>query len=227
MSDAAARQHAAWASAICSRAIWRSRSRSWSVRGARTRTMRDIHGALGLLDERLGKDKEADKEYRTALRARAARSRSCSTAMRYTCAATVAPTRACAISSRPRAIRCTARPGSAYTNAGVCLRQAHHDTEAAQRFARALQIQPGLHRGGVPGLGSGSSRSRIRRGAPAHRYLPAAQPGHARPAAAGLAHRAGRKTTGDAQHAMRSVWPRNFRTPSRRARIARHRPNPG
>ena len=27
----------------------------------------DIHSALGLLDERLGKDKDADKEYRTAM----------------------------------------------------------------------------------------------------------------------------------------------------------------
>ena len=33
-------------------------------------------------------------------------------------------------------------PWAAYTNAGVCQRQAHHESEAAQLFARALQSNP-------------------------------------------------------------------------------------
>jgi type IV pilus assembly protein PilF len=33
-------------------------------------------------------------------------------------------------------------PWAAYTNAGVCLRAAHRDADAAQRFARALRSNP-------------------------------------------------------------------------------------
>jgi type IV pilus assembly protein PilF len=64
----------------------------------------------------------------TARRCRCNRTiRRCSTTTRYICAAANPLYRS---------------PWAAYTNAGVCLRQAHREDEAAQLFVRALRSNP-------------------------------------------------------------------------------------
>jgi type IV pilus assembly protein PilF len=100
-----------------------------------------VHSAMGLLDERLGKDKEADSEYRTSL--------------------SMAPhdpsllnTYAVFLCSHNRAVEGVRNfeeaaanplyrsPWVAFTNAGVCSREAHHEADAAQLYTRALQSNP-------------------------------------------------------------------------------------
>ncbi len=101
----------------------------------------DIHGAMGLLYERLGKVKEADKEFRTALDMTP---RNPSLINNYA-------VYLCSHDRTDQGVRYFEQaatnplyptPWAAYTNAGVCLRGAHRDAEAAQRFARALQSNP-------------------------------------------------------------------------------------
>jgi len=100
-----------------------------------------VHSALGLLDERLGKDKDADREYRTSLELAPHDPSLLNNYAVFLC-------------SHGRAVEGVRNfeeaatnplyrsPWAAYTNAGVCQRQAHHETEAAQLFARALQSNP-------------------------------------------------------------------------------------
>lgn len=101
----------------------------------------DIHSTLGLLDERLGKDKEADKEYRTALSIKPEDPDLLNSYAVYLC-------------SHGRAVEGVHNfeqaagnplyrsPWVAYTNAGFCLRQAHRESDAAQMLVRALQSNP-------------------------------------------------------------------------------------
>jgi type IV pilus assembly protein PilF len=101
----------------------------------------EIHGAMALLDQRLGKDKEADKEFRTALDLD-----SHDPAMLNNYAVFL-----CSHERADEGVRyfeqaatnpLYATPWAAYTNAGVCMRAAHRDADAAQRFARALHANP-------------------------------------------------------------------------------------
>jgi type IV pilus assembly protein PilF len=101
----------------------------------------EIHGAMALLDERLGKDKEADKEYRTALDLD-----SHDPAMLNNYAVFL-----CSHGRADEGVRYFEEaatnplyptPWAAYTNAGVCMRGVHRDADAAQRFARALRANP-------------------------------------------------------------------------------------
>jgi type IV pilus assembly protein PilF len=101
----------------------------------------DIHAALGLLDERLGKDKEADKEYRTALSMAPQDPSMLNNYAVYLCShgravEGVRNFEAAATNPLYRS------PWAAFTNAGVCQRQAHHDNEAADLFARAIRSNP-------------------------------------------------------------------------------------
>jgi type IV pilus assembly protein PilF len=101
----------------------------------------DIHAALGLLDEKIGNAKDADKEYRTALSYAPHDPSMLNNYAVYLC-------------SHDRAVEGVRNfeeaaanplyrsPWAAYTNAGVCLRQAHRDNEAAQLFVRALRSNP-------------------------------------------------------------------------------------
>jgi type IV pilus assembly protein PilF len=102
----------------------------------------DVHSALGLLDAKLGKDKEADKEYGTALSLKPRDPDVLNSYAVFLCshgraAEGVHNFEEAAANPLYRS------PWAAYTNAGVCLRQAHHDVEAAQLFVRALQSNPG------------------------------------------------------------------------------------
>lgn len=101
----------------------------------------EIHGAMALLDERLGKDKDADKEFRTALELD-----SHDPAMLNNYAVFL-----CSHERVDEGVRYFEQaatnplyptPWAAYTNAGVCMRAAHRDADAAQRFARALRSNP-------------------------------------------------------------------------------------
>ncbi len=101
----------------------------------------EIHAALGLLDERLGKDKEADKEYREALSLAPGDPSMLNNYAVYLCSHGRAPegVHNFELAAGNPLYR---SPWAAYTNAGVCQRQAHHEPEAAQLFARALQSNP-------------------------------------------------------------------------------------
>jgi type IV pilus assembly protein PilF len=101
----------------------------------------EIHGAMALLDQRLGKDKDADKEFRTALELD-----SHDPAMLNNYAVFL-----CSHERADEGVRYFEQaasnplyptPWAAYTNAGVCMRAVHRDAEAAQRFARALRANP-------------------------------------------------------------------------------------
>jgi type IV pilus assembly protein PilF len=101
----------------------------------------EIHSALGLLDERLGKDKEADREYRTSL----------SLAPHDPSLLNNYAVFLCSHDRAPEGVRYFEEaatnplyrsPWAAYTNAGVCFRQAKRETDAAQLFVRALQSNP-------------------------------------------------------------------------------------
>ncbi len=101
----------------------------------------DIHAALGLLDERLGKDKEADQEYRTALSLAPGDPAMLNNYAVYLCShgRTAEGVRNFEQAATNPLYR---SPWAAYTNAGVCLRQAHREADAAQLFVRALQSNP-------------------------------------------------------------------------------------
>lgn len=102
----------------------------------------DVHAALGLLDEKLGKDKDADREYHRALSLAPQDPSMLNNYAVYLCShgRAVEGVRYFEQAATNPLYR---TPWAAYTNAGVCLRGAHHDAEAAQRFARAQQSNPG------------------------------------------------------------------------------------
>ncbi len=101
----------------------------------------EIHGWMGLLDERLGKDKEADKEYRTALELAPHSPMLINNYAVYLCSHHRTD-QGVRYFEQAASNPLYPTPWAAYTNAGVCLRSEHRDAEAAQRFARALQSNP-------------------------------------------------------------------------------------
>jgi type IV pilus assembly protein PilF len=101
----------------------------------------DIHGAMALLDERLGKDKEADKEFREALRIQPRDPGLLNNYAVFLCSHGH-PDDGVRNFEQAAANPLYPTPWAAYTNAGVCLRAAHRDGEAAARFDRALRSNP-------------------------------------------------------------------------------------
>jgi len=101
----------------------------------------EIHAALGLLDERLSKDKEADREYREALSLSPGDPSILNNYAVYLCShgRTAEGVHNFELAAGNPLYR---SPWAAYTNAGVCQRQAHHDNEAAQLFVTALRSNP-------------------------------------------------------------------------------------
>jgi type IV pilus assembly protein PilF len=100
-----------------------------------------IHSTLGLLDERLGKDKEADQEYRTSLSLAPHDPALLNNYAVFLCShnrATEGVRNFEEAASNPL----YRSPWAAFTNAGVCSRQAHHDAEAQELFVRALRSNP-------------------------------------------------------------------------------------
>jgi type IV pilus assembly protein PilF len=101
----------------------------------------EIHGAMALLDQRLGKDKEADKEFRTALELAPHDPAMLNNYAVFLCSHERAD-EGVRYFEQAATNPLYRTPWAAFTNAGVCLRAAHRDVEAAQRFARALQSNP-------------------------------------------------------------------------------------
>jgi type IV pilus assembly protein PilF len=101
----------------------------------------EIHGAMALLDQRLGKDKEADKEFRTALDLDSHDPAMLNNYAVFLCSHE-RPDEGVRYFEQAATNPLYRTPWAAYTNAGVCMRAAHRDADAAQRFARALQSNP-------------------------------------------------------------------------------------
>jgi type IV pilus assembly protein PilF len=101
----------------------------------------EIHGAMALLDQRLGKDKEADKEYRTALQLEPRDPSMLNNYAVFLCSHG-RPDEGVRYFEQAAANPLYSTPWAAFTNAGVCMRAAHRDAEAAPRFDRALRSNP-------------------------------------------------------------------------------------
>jgi type IV pilus assembly protein PilF len=103
----------------------------------------DVHSGLALLDERLGESKDADREYRRALSLSGRAPKMLNNYAVYLCShgrAAEGVRYADEASANPL----YPTPWAAYTNAGICLRTLNRNTEALQRFTRALQINAGF-----------------------------------------------------------------------------------
>lgn len=100
-----------------------------------------VHSALGLLYERLGDPKAADRHYSTALRLAPQDPEIENNYAIYLC-------RNGRVDEGVRRFEAAARnplyrtPEAAYVNAGVCQRSVSRFTEAEQNFRRALQVRP-------------------------------------------------------------------------------------
>jgi type IV pilus assembly protein PilF len=101
----------------------------------------DVHQGLAMLDERLGKPKEADREYRRALDLSHRAPAVLNGYAVFLCSHGRA-TEGVQLFEEAAGNALYRTPWVAYTNAGVCLRTVHRDQEAMQRFARALQVNP-------------------------------------------------------------------------------------
>jgi type IV pilus assembly protein PilF len=101
----------------------------------------NVHSAMALLQDRLGHPDLADSEFRTAIRLSPHNPEIQNNYAVYLC-------RTGRIDEGVRSFQAAAHnplyrtPEAALTNAGVCLRAAKRDAEAAQSFAQALQIKP-------------------------------------------------------------------------------------
>jgi len=101
----------------------------------------NVHNALALLYERLNEPKKADMHYREAVRLAPKNPELSNNYAVYLCR-TNRPDegvkRFLAAATNPL----YRKPEAAFTNAGVCLRNAKKDSEAEQNFLRALQVRP-------------------------------------------------------------------------------------
>jgi type IV pilus assembly protein PilF len=101
----------------------------------------NVHSALALLYERLGKPDQADDEFRTALRLGPHDPDILNNYAIYLCRS--GRTEDGVKHFQEAATNALYRtPEAAYTNAGVCLRGAKRDLEAGQKFKQALSIRP-------------------------------------------------------------------------------------
>jgi type IV pilus assembly protein PilF len=101
----------------------------------------DVNNALALLYERLNEPKKADEHYREAVRLAPKNPEISNNYAVYLCRTNRADEgvkRFLIVASNPL----YKRPEAAFTNAGVCLRNAKKDSEAEQNFLHALQIRP-------------------------------------------------------------------------------------
>jgi type IV pilus assembly protein PilF len=103
----------------------------------------NVHSARALLFERLGEPARADREYRAALALAPHNPDYENDYAVYLCNAgrTEAGVKYFLDAAR-NPLYLT--PADAYNNAGVCLRVAHHDQQAAKMFRAALAVSPGF-----------------------------------------------------------------------------------
>jgi type IV pilus assembly protein PilF len=101
----------------------------------------NVHSAMAMLQDRLGHPDQADKEFKTALNLGPRSPDVLNNYAVYLC-------RSGRVDEGVKAFEEAAHnalyrtPEAAYTNAGVCLRGAKRDTQAAMSFQRALRIKP-------------------------------------------------------------------------------------
>ncbi|MBV9724550.1 MAG: type IV pilus biogenesis/stability protein PilW [Gammaproteobacteria bacterium] len=101
----------------------------------------NVHSAMAMLQERLGRPDKADHEFRTALSLGHRNPDILNNYAVYLCShgRTDDGVKSFEEAAHNPLYR---TPEAAYTNAGVCLRAAKRDTQAAMSFQRALQIRP-------------------------------------------------------------------------------------
>lgn len=101
----------------------------------------NVHSAMALLEDRLGHPEKADAEFRAALSLGPRTPDILNNYAVYLC-------RNGRVDEGVKTFEEAAHnalyrtPEAAYTNAGVCLRGANRDTQAAMSFQRALQVRP-------------------------------------------------------------------------------------
>jgi len=101
----------------------------------------NVHSAMAMLQDRLGHPDQADKEFKAALNLGPRSPDVLNNYAVYLC-------RSGRVDEGVKAFEEAAHnalyrtPEAAYTNAGVCLRGAKRDTQAAMSFQRALRIKP-------------------------------------------------------------------------------------
>src|SRR5215813_1757572 len=101
----------------------------------------NVHSAMAMLQDRLGHPELADKEFKEALSLGPRSPDILNNYAVYLC-------RTGRVDDGVKSFEEAARnplyrtPEAAYTNAGVCLRGAKRDTQAAMSFQRALQVRP-------------------------------------------------------------------------------------
>jgi type IV pilus assembly protein PilF len=101
----------------------------------------NVHSAMAMLQDRLGHPEQADKEFRAALSLGPRNPDVLNNYAVYLCR--TGRTDEGVKSFEEAAHNALYRtPEAAYTNAGVCLRGAKRDTQAAMSFQRALQVKP-------------------------------------------------------------------------------------
>lgn len=101
----------------------------------------DVHGALALLDERLGKARDADHEYQRALRLSHDSPAMLNNYAVYLCSHG-RPDEGVRNFQEAASNPLYRTPWAAFTNAGVCLQTVHRNQEAMQLYSRALQTNP-------------------------------------------------------------------------------------
>jgi len=101
----------------------------------------NVHSAMAMLQDRLGHPEQADKEFKTALNLGPRNPDVLNNYAVYLCRTgrTDEGVRSFEEAAHNALYR---TPEAAYTNAGVCLRGAKRDTQAAMSFQRALQVKP-------------------------------------------------------------------------------------
>lgn len=103
----------------------------------------DAHSAMALLDDRLGKPKDAEREYRRALSLSHGAPAQMNSYGVYLCSHGRAD-EGVRYLEEAAANPLYKTPWAASNNAGVCLQGAHRDTEAMVQYERALQSNPGF-----------------------------------------------------------------------------------
>lgn len=101
----------------------------------------NVHSAMAMLQDRLGHPDKADAEFRTALSLGTRSPDLLNNYAVYLCrnGRTDEGVKTFEEAAHNALYR---TPEAAYTNAGVCLRSAKRDTQAAMSFQRALQVKP-------------------------------------------------------------------------------------
>lgn len=101
----------------------------------------NVHSAMAMLQDRLGHPEQADKEFKAALNLGPRSPDVLNNYAVYLCrnGRTDEGVKSFEEAAHNALYR---TPEAAYTNAGVCLRGAKRDTQAAMSFQRALQVKP-------------------------------------------------------------------------------------